>query len=231
MNPTTLDDMKTYYTRPDGTTAPVRTPRNSHAAWHNLSRAIVQPTPGGRSALVFAWLKQLVADGYLSADTPVALAYYEMQGMQGRVDGLIEDHLPLAVTRIIDLAQSEALGRAIELAETVRRRLYLALARLYSENLTFGKKQAGRGDKQTVANQINHSRWEQQYWSRLLYHYLSLGQEIDLVGWRQALEQEAKAVFKTCGLGGANPREMRAMSLAQNQLNGSLRKVLKSEEA
>jgi hypothetical protein len=207
------------------------------ALWRDSATLLQLDTAQAYAPRAFAWLAELVSDGYLPAGTRRTLAL-GMANDQAKVEFYRVEHLPLPLAylrnqQLVNVLRDDVLG----LAESVARQLWgsartMATYVLAPDADNEAAHQPMRDDLDRVM-----APWgvERRYWGRLEAPFrlaledLPGNREETLTTWQQTLRRTAWDVFGSVAEEvEADPRMLKATVRGREQLAGGLAKALPS---
>jgi len=205
------------------------------ALWRDSAALFRLQDPGFRPPRTFRWLAELVYEGMLNESQTRRYLALGMSKKQAKVNFYRSEHMPLPLAYLKKQALVDALETALHMAESTARQLWgatrtLATFILSPEADAEGARQPAREDLDSLTQQ-----WavERGYWSRLEIPFrrtmVALPQNPDktLAAWRKTLLKTVWRAFdQVTGNLGHDPRTLKAMVHAREQLAAGLGKVL-----
>ena len=209
------------------------------ALWRDSAALFRLQDPGFRPPRTFRWLAELVGEGILDRSQTRRYLALGMSKKQAKVNFYRFERMPLPFQYLTQKRLVDALDTALNMAEKARNQLWgatrtLATFLLSPEADAEGARQPAREDLDRLTQQ-----WavERHYWSQLELPFLqtmeALPQDGDeaLVAWRQTLLSTAWAAFDRAADNlGYNPRTLKAVVRAREQLAAGLAKALPVED-
>ena len=213
----------------------------SRALWRNSTSLLHLRDENRRPLAIFRWFLELVEGGHLNEVYTRRYLALGMATKPGQAQIYFYGHeqvpLPLAYLEIPELAEGLEMG--LEVAETVRQKLWGAmrtLAKLYAAPVSDaeGAPQPARKD---LDRSMKGWAWERRYWGRLetpfwkMVEALPKDDDQALAIWRETLWRTARGVMDRVADGlGMSERSLKAATKAHGQLEAGMRKVLTVED-
>jgi hypothetical protein len=203
--------------------------------WRDSATLLQLDTAQAYAPRVFAWLAELVDEGYLSSGTRRTMAL-GMANDQAKVEFYRVEHLPLPLAylrnqQLVNVLRDDVLG----LAENVARQLWGAARTMATYVL------APQSDSETAHQPVRDdldrvmAPWgvERRYWGRLEAPFrlaledLPEKREDTLAAWQQTLRRAAWDVFDSVAQEvESDPRALKATVRGREQLASGLAKAL-----
>jgi CRISPR system Cascade subunit CasA len=209
--------------------------REGRALWRDSAALFRLGEAGFRPPEAFRWLAELVDEGVLDeAQTRCYLAM-GMSKKQAKVNFFRSERMPLPLEYLRDRELVDALEEALEMAEATRRQLWgvmrtLATYVLSPEADSESGRQPAREDLDALTG-----GWsvERRYWQHLELPFRRTMEELPrardgaLESWRTTLWRTAWQAFEDVAANlGADPRSLKAVVRARDQLAAGLAKAL-----
>lgn len=233
------DPYQYYYEGSNGPT--VLRFREDRALWRD-SAALLRfedHTGGLTSPPNLEWLSELNRARYLENKRKTyRLAALGMAADRAKVMFYREEHMPLPIAYLQELAHVEQLQSAMEVAQAVSQRLYAALSAMAELQLSFNAdhKDGRKPDANDVSRLRGHWGAERVYWASLESAFQRLIEGIPLdahaaqVEWRLRLRKAAwEALEYAIRLAGEQGRALKGAVKARSLLGGGLKKILDQE--
>lgn len=165
-------------------------------SWQNVASAI-RPVEGENKAVdAVGWVAQLAREGwlsdYLSTAPPLRLGVYSIISSMSRVDGLLQENLPLPLLDII--SEDSIYLEAVKLAQAV----FGVLEFVFK---TTGEDEYGKSNKaKLVRGKLSH--WRTSFWVQAYPRFESIfGQggpltDEDLAAWKESIMGTAEIIYR-----------------------------------
>ncbi len=235
LHPDVLDPMKCFRVDPKRGHLPLRF-TEERALWRDVT-VLLATTESSRPPLAAGWLRGLVDWGYLPRQRRLRFVGIGMANDQAKVNFIRTERLPLPLEYLAEKALVDAVEECLQLAEEVARQLWGAAQTLARVLLSPGNGGAdGREPRrEDVAPLTGQWAVERHYWSRLElpFRELLVALPADLTGsrlaWRETLRTCAReALEAVCRSLEQDPRRMKAVVRARDQLTAGLARVLRT---
>jgi len=232
------DPMKPYRRDEKRGLLPLRF-NEDRALWRDSATLFQLDSVSAHAPRAFAWLAELVGEGYLPRGTRRTLAL-GMANDQAKVEFYRTEHLSLPLVylrdqQLVNSLRDDVLG----VAENVARQLWGAARTMAT--FVFAPQADSENARQPAPEDMNRlaAMWgvERRYWSRLEIPFrlaleeLPLDREATLTKWQQTLKRTAWDAFKAAAEDvETDPRALKAAVNGRDQLAAGLAKVLPAQD-
>ncbi len=212
----------------------------NRALWRDSAALFSLTRPEYRPPLAFNWLAGLVHEGLLRKEQTRRVLALGMANDQAKVEFFRAERWPLPLVYLQQQPLVEALQKALEMAEAVSNQLWGAtrtLAALFvcPEADQEGAHQPAPEDLNRVMGQWDVKR---RYWAQLespfwlVLEAIPTDRDSALTEWRETLRRAAWRAFDGIADNlAANPRTLKAVVRAREQLAAGLGKALPQDES